>query len=84
MQYKVVKAKSYEEAIEKSGLKIGQLARITDIKASGNTDGLWTVCPSFEPIEEKTEVEVKLKTVEREYRAFGDDPDINNAARYGE
>jgi len=53
MQYKVVKAKSYEEAIEKSGLKIGQLARITDIKASGNTDGQWTVFPQYTPIEEE-------------------------------
>ena len=48
--YKTVKAKDHEEAIKKSGLRVGQLARITDLKATGNTDGLWTIHPEFQPL----------------------------------
>ena len=53
MKYKIVKAKSREEAIEKSGLRIGQLARIVNLMVSGNNEGQYTVAPEFELVEEE-------------------------------
>lgn len=42
--YKLITGcKTTEEAIQRSGLHIGQLMRITDLVATGNVDGTWTV-----------------------------------------
>ncbi len=40
--------KNKKEAIEKSGLHVGQLVRIKSIHAHGNTEGMWTVIPRIE------------------------------------
>ena len=48
----VEECKSKREAIERSGLRVGQLVRIESIHAHGNTDGVWTVIPKIELIEE--------------------------------
>lgn len=48
MLYVNVKAKSAEEAIVKSGIKIGQEAHVARLTAHGNTDGNWTVHPEYQ------------------------------------
>ena len=48
MQYVKVKASNREEALEKSGLRLGQAAFISDLMISGNVKGDWTVHPEFE------------------------------------
>ena len=50
--YLLVKdCKDKKEAIEKSGMCVGQLVRIKSIHAHGNTEGVWTVIPRVELIE---------------------------------
>lgn len=52
--YEVVKnCKTPMEAMEKSGLRVGQPARIKSLHVTGNTDGQWTVIPRFEIVEEQ-------------------------------
>lgn len=48
MQYLRIKAKNREEALAKCGLRVGQLARITDLQVHGNTEGEYTIHPTFE------------------------------------
>jgi len=66
VKYRVIKdCKTREEAIAKSGLHIGQPARIVGLIASGNIDGQWTVMPEFEVMDEINalpQVETKDKT----------------------
>ena len=51
--YKQVKTSSAREAIAKSGLRIGQSAIVSDLLATGNVNGQWTVHPTFEVIEDE-------------------------------
>ena len=49
----VKECKTKKEAIERSGMQVGQLVRIKSIHAHGNTDGVWTIIPRIELIEEE-------------------------------
>ena len=51
--------KTKKEAIEKSGMYVGQLVRIKSIHAHGNTEGMWTVIPRIELIEEESIPELR-------------------------
>lgn len=42
--------KSYKEAIEKSGLSVGQPAVISRLQTHPNTNGVWVVIPEFEVV----------------------------------
>lgn len=47
--YVLVKdCKTGKEAIEKSGMRIGQLMRIKSFHTHGNVEGMWTVIPQIE------------------------------------
>ena len=48
-RYEVVKAKSPQEALEKSIYKIGDLVKITVVDAIANSDGTYSVIPTVEP-----------------------------------
>ncbi len=61
MKYIQVTATSHEDALAKSGLYIGQPAKIIGLSATGTKDGEWTVHPGFEPVEAK-----KVKSCLRE------------------
>lgn len=63
--YVLVKdCKTKEEAIEKSGMKVGQIVRIKTIHAHGNVENVWTVIPRIELIPE--DVLQKLVCQEKE------------------
>ena len=47
MQYDLVKAKDLKEAKDKSIFKKGDLYYISDLKFSPNSDGTYTVTPTF-------------------------------------
>jgi len=51
--YELVPAKTYEEALEKTKLFIGQKAVVKEIHARANSDGTYTVWPEFDIVEEK-------------------------------
>ena len=55
MYYLVKNCKTKAEAIEKSGVYIGQPARVFGIHAHGNVDGVWTVIPRIELLQEEAE-----------------------------
>lgn len=51
--YEIIAAKSPEEAIVKSPFYIGQKGEVVNVRASGNSDGTWTVYPEFKIVEDK-------------------------------
>ena len=52
-RYIVVEAKTHEEALQKSPFFEGQKARVSDILASANSDGTFSVFAEFELDEQK-------------------------------
>ena len=49
MQYEVVEAKSSEEAIEKSKVKVGDLVRVCRVVASSSGEGKYSLIHEIEP-----------------------------------
>ena len=54
-RYATVVAKTYKEAVEKSPFFNGQKAHVSDIQASANSDGTFSVFAEFELDEQKEE-----------------------------
>jgi len=48
--YEVIKAKTAEEALEKSKYRIGGLCVVCEIKITPNDDGTWSVFPRIKPL----------------------------------
>ena len=45
--YEVIKAETVEEALEQSKWKVGDVAECVDVRAVGNSDGTWSIFPTF-------------------------------------
>lgn len=43
--YEHVKAKTAQEAIDRSKYQVGQAVRVVELRALANNDGTWTVVP---------------------------------------
>ena len=54
-EYEVVKAETREEALSKSKWKVGDTAVVSSVNAVANTDGTWTVLPSFSKPERESD-----------------------------
>ena len=50
--YEVVQGKTREDAIESSKYEVGQLLRVTDLRAYPGKGGQWSVWPVFEVVPE--------------------------------
>ena len=52
--YEVVRAKTVQEALDKSQWFPGQICRCVQVRPIANGDGTWTIVPVVEPVEQKT------------------------------
>jgi hypothetical protein len=50
MRYETVKAKTREEALAASAWKVGDLGRCIKVSAIGNSDGTFSILPTFETL----------------------------------